>query len=48
MELLVTDGDAAVLLLGIPLSTGAVVPHLPSDSKGSITLMDPSVSPTAS
>lgn len=47
LELLVIDGDA-VLPFAIPLSTGAVTPHLPPESKGSITLMDPSVSPTAS
>lgn len=44
--LLVAD-DVDVLPLGTPFSVGGVVPHFPSDSKGSITLTDPSESPTA-
>lgn len=44
--LLVIDEDP-VLPLRIPLSTGGAVPHLPSASVGSITLTEPSVSPTA-
>lgn len=39
--------DDTVLPFCVPLSTGVVRPHFPSVSEGSITLMDPSVSPTA-
>lgn len=44
--LLAMEGEA-VLPFCIPLSTGTATPHFPSDSKGSITLTDPSVIPTA-
>ena len=44
--LLVVDDDP-VLPFSIPLSTGGVTPHFPSDSEGSITLTAPSVNPTA-
>lgn len=43
--LLVAD-DVAVLPFSVPLSTGTATPHFLSVSEGSITLMDPSVSPT--
>jgi len=46
VRLLVIDVDAA-LPFNIPLSIGGLVPHLPSDSLGSITFTDPSVNPTA-
>jgi hypothetical protein len=44
--LLAADDDA-VLPFSIPLSIGGVDPHFPSDSDGSITITDPSVSPIA-
>lgn len=45
--LVVDDAVARTFCTTTPLSAGIVTPHLPSDSKGSMTLTVPSVNPTA-